>query len=148
MNTFDSRISEYAENRFERDHIHVITNARVERIEPGKVIYKVKPKGSDEPVLQTLPYGLCLWSTGIGKVAHIHKVEKEKSYYSLAMTPFAKKVTEKLKAQEHKRVLTTDGFLHLQGVEDCSIFALGDCASIDNPSLMENIMEIFKEGDT
>lgn len=63
------------------------------------------------------------------------------------MTPFARKITEKFKQQEHKRVLITDGHLHLKGVEDCSIFALGDCATIDNPHLVENIMDIFREGD-
>ncbi|KAG1141407.1 hypothetical protein G6F37_005482 [Rhizopus arrhizus] len=129
LNTFDGKISEYAEKRFERDHVNVITNARVDKIEPGKVVYKIKSKDGGQPELHSLPFGLCLWSTGI------------------AMTPFARKITEKFKQQEHKRVLTTDGHLHLKGVEDCSIFALGDCATIDNPHLVENIMDIFREGD-
>lgn len=67
LNTFDGKISEYAEKRFERDHVNVITNARVDKIEPGKVVYKIKSKDGGEPELHSLPYGLCLWSTGIGK---------------------------------------------------------------------------------
>ncbi|KAI8365447.1 hypothetical protein EDC96DRAFT_565300 [Choanephora cucurbitarum] len=131
LNTFDSKISEYAEKRFDRAHIQVITNARVQRIDEDKVVYTIKGTNVDEqPVTETLPYGLCLWSTGI------------------AMTPFAKNLTEKLPEQAHKRVLTTDGYLHLNGVQDQSIYALGDCASIENPKLLEHILEFFEEADS
>ncbi|KAI9483513.1 MAG: hypothetical protein EXX96DRAFT_476665 [Benjaminiella poitrasii] len=131
LNTFDSKISEYAENRFNRAHVNVITNARVVRIDDDQVVYRLKTDDpDDEPAIRKLPYGLCLWSTGI------------------AMTPFARKLTEKLTAQAHKRVLTTDGYLHLMGLEDKSVYALGDCASIENPHLLDHIMEIFQEADT
>jgi NADH dehydrogenase len=68
LNTFDSKISEYAEKRFERARVNVITNARVERIEDDQVVYKSKMDGS----LKSLPYGLCLWSTGIGNAYYIY----------------------------------------------------------------------------
>jgi NADH dehydrogenase len=64
------------------------------------------------------------------------------------MTSFAKNLTEKLTEQAHKRVLTTDRYLHLNGVQDESVFALGDCASIENPNLLEHIIEFFEEADT
>lgn len=76
-----------------------------------------------------MPYGFCLWSTGI------------------ALTPFAKKISEKIEAQKHQRVLTTDEYLHLDGIPDQSIFALGDCASIKNPKLLEQIIDIFNKAD-
>lgn len=66
----------------------------------------------------------------------------------VAMTPFAQHLTQKLPAQAHKRVLTTDGYLHLRGLEDDSVYALGDCATIENPNLMEHIMEFFEEADS
>lgn len=69
------------------------------------------------------------------------------NFYFLAMTSFARTLTEKLQAQAHKRVLTTDAYLHLNGVEDNSIYALGDCATIENPKLIEHIMEVFEEAD-
>ncbi|GAA5810668.1 hypothetical protein MFLAVUS_004094 [Mucor flavus] len=129
LNTFDSKISDYAEKRFDRDRIDVITNARVVRIEEEQVVYKTKPtEANSEPTVKTLPYGLCLWSTGI------------------AMTSFAKNLTEKLPVQAHKRVLTTDGFLNLQGLQD--VYALGDCATIENPNLLQHIMEFIQEADS
>ncbi|KAI8371367.1 pyridine nucleotide-disulfide oxidoreductase-domain-containing protein [Radiomyces spectabilis] len=129
LNTFDSRISEYAEKRFERERINVYTNARVARIEEDKVVYKLKNSDPDNPTYNSIPCGLCLWSTGI------------------AMTDFTRRLTEKLPVQAHKRVLMTDAFLHVRGVEDCSIYALGDCASIENPKLLDHIMDIFEAAD-
>lgn len=65
LNTFDVQISEFAERRFSRAQINVVTNARVSRIEPDKVIYKLT--NTDPPVFKEVPYGLCMWSTGIGE---------------------------------------------------------------------------------
>ncbi|KAF7725711.1 hypothetical protein EC973_009428 [Apophysomyces ossiformis] len=125
LNTFDAKISEYAERRFNREKINVITNARVMRVDEDKVIYRYKDNGEDK--YGEIPFGLCLWSTGI------------------AMSPFAEMLTKKLNSQAHKRALRTDGFLRLKGVND--IFALGDCASIENPKLITHIMEIFEQAD-
>ncbi|CAO3651540.1 unnamed protein product [Cunninghamella echinulata] len=129
LNTFDGEISRYAEKRFESDEVNVITNARVVRIEKDKVIYKLK-NANEGDEYREVPYGFCLWSTGI------------------ALTPFSKKIAEKIEAQKHQRVLTTDQYLHLDGIPDQSIFALGDCASIKNPKLVEQIIDIFTKADT
>lgn len=68
LNTFDSKISDYAEKRFDRERVNVITNARVERVDKNEVVYKLKPTDpNQEPIYNSIPYGLCLWSTGIGK---------------------------------------------------------------------------------
>lgn len=130
LNTFDSSISEYAEKRFAREHINVITNARVVRIDPDKVVYRLKDKSPDDPSgYKVIPQGLCLWSTGI------------------AMTPFVKNISKKLGEQIHKRALVTDAFLRVKGIDDGSAFALGDCATVENPKLLEHIMEIFETVD-
>lgn len=67
MNTFDRKISDYAEKKFDRERVNVITNARVESIDGENVVYKLKSVDGSESVTKSLPYGLCLWSTGIGK---------------------------------------------------------------------------------
>ncbi|KAG0189623.1 hypothetical protein DFQ28_003162 [Apophysomyces sp. BC1034] len=128
LNTFDAQISNYAERRFDREKINVITNARVTRIDKGKVVYRLKNGDPENPEYREIPFGLCLWSTGI------------------AMSSFAQTLTNKLESQAHKRVLRTDGFLRLMGAKD--IFALGDCATIENPKLIAHIMEIFEQADT
>ncbi|CDS02735.1 hypothetical protein LRAMOSA00139 [Lichtheimia ramosa] len=127
LNTFDVKISEYAQRRFERSGIRIITDARVERIDEDKVVYRFK--NADPPVYREVPYGLCMWSTGI------------------AMTPFVKHLAEKLGIQQHTRALQTDCFCRVQGVEDASVFAIGDCATVENPKIREHIVEIFERAD-
>lgn len=68
LNTFDAGISRYAEKKFSRENVNVITNARVQQVDADKVIYSVKAPG-EEPVVKELSFGLCLWSTGIGELA-------------------------------------------------------------------------------
>lgn len=62
------------------------------------------------------------------------------------MTSFAKNLTDKIPIQAHKRVLTTDGYLQLHGLDD--VYALGDCATIENPKLIEHITEFIQNADT
>jgi NADH dehydrogenase len=64
-----------------------------------------------------------------------------------AMTPFARSLCEKLEEQKHQRALVTDGFLRLKGIPDGSIYAIGDCATIENPKLLSHIMEICEAAD-
>jgi len=130
LNTFDTSISNYAEKKFDRERIRVVTNARVEKISDTTVVYNVKnAEDAENPEKHELPYGFCLWSTGI------------------TMTPFARSLCEKLEEQKHQRALVTDGFLRLKGIPDGSIYAIGDCATIENPKLLSHIMEICEAAD-
>lgn len=65
----------------------------------------------------------------------------------IAMTPFVKNLAEKLGIQQHTRALQTDCFCRVQGVEDASVFAIGDCATVENPKIREHIVEIFETAD-
>ncbi|KAG2177772.1 hypothetical protein INT43_003019 [Umbelopsis isabellina] len=130
LNTFDSSISAYAEKKFERENLNVVVNARVERINENTVAYSIKNKAdSENPTRHEIPYGFCLWSTGI------------------SMTPFAENISQKLEAQKHSRALITDGNLRLKGIPDGSVYAIGDCATIENPKLTAHIMDILQEAD-
>nr|CAG8457192.1 11743_t:CDS:10 [Entrophospora candida] len=102
LNTYDEKISKFAESKFQRDNINVITNARVQKIEPNQIVYKMK-KGDKE---ERLDYGLCLWSTGI------------------------------------------DNRLRLKGAPDSSVYAIGDCSTVENPKLVQNLMQFFIDADT
>lgn len=45
LNTYSEKISEFAEKRFANDDVEIITNARVKRVEPDKVVYSEWPSG-------------------------------------------------------------------------------------------------------
>jgi NADH dehydrogenase len=53
-----------------------------------------------------------------------------------------------LNIQNNRMGLLTDQYLHVKGVNDGSIFALGDCATIEQPNLVDQTQLLFEEGDT
>jgi NADH dehydrogenase len=44
--------------------------------------------------------------------------------------------------------LLTDPYLRVKGVNDGSIFAIGDCATIQQVKLVDRIQLLFEEADT
>lgn len=86
LNTYSESISQYAEKKFDREAVHVITNARVKEVTESSVIYTVKDSHSDKVVEHEIPCNFTLWSTGI------------------AMNPFTQRVSDLLPNQVHKKV--------------------------------------------
>ncbi|KAJ3417017.1 hypothetical protein HDV05_007499 [Chytridiales sp. JEL 0842] len=124
LNTYAKSISEMAEKQFQRNNINILFNARVVAVEPNKLVYKLKnvPKGEKDTF--EIPFGLCVWSTGVG------------------MRPFTERLSKKLASQTKSRALVTDTHLQLKGVSD--VYALGDCATIDNKKVLNVIMDKFQ----
>lgn len=61
LNSFDRRISEYAEKKFSRDGVDVKRGWRVSEVTDENVCLKLKKTGE----LVQLPYGMVVWSTGM-----------------------------------------------------------------------------------
>ncbi|KAJ1785202.1 hypothetical protein LPJ59_006200, partial [Coemansia sp. RSA 2399] len=125
LNMMDSVISEFAESEFDRRNINVITNSRVQQVTADAIVFSTtNPDGS--VVEHTLPQGFVLWSTGI------------------SLTPFTKLLCQKMpESQKNMHAITTDPYLRVKGIADGSIYALGDCASIEYPHLLSHIGELF-----
>ena len=64
LNTYDEALSKFAENRFAKDQVDVLTNSRVKEVRPDKIIFTQKGENG-ETVTKELPMGFCLWSTGV-----------------------------------------------------------------------------------
>lgn len=113
LNTYDEKISEYATARFKKETIDVLTNSRVERILPDRVIFKQKNDENGETELKELPFGICLWSTGVSQ------------------NPLTKQVVQSLSHfQRNKRAIETDSHLRVIGVPTEDVYAIGDCATV------------------
>lgn len=126
LNTYDEKISEYAMERFKKESIDLLTNARVERILPDKVIFKQKNPNSGEVELKELPFGLCLWSTGV------------------AQNPLAKQVVQSYPGnQRNKRAIETDSHLRVIGVATNDVYAIGDCSTL-RTDLAEHAAEYMR----
>lgn len=122
LNTFDERISSFAEQKFTRDGIEVNTGCRVVSISDKEITMKIKSTGE----VCSVPHGLVVWSAGVGT------------------RPLIKDLMEQI-GQGKRRVLATDEWLRVKGCEQ--MYALGDCATIDQRKIMEDIAAIFEAAD-
>ena len=100
LNTFDGVLSDYTARFFRRQQIEVRTNSPVTRVETDAIVLK----NGD-----IVPYGLLVWSTGIGptKLVQSLSLPKSKSFR-----------------------LITDAWFRVQGSD--GLYALGDCAAFDS----------------
>ncbi|XP_057954347.1 external alternative NAD(P)H-ubiquinone oxidoreductase B1, mitochondrial-like isoform X1 [Malania oleifera] len=122
LNMFDDRISSFAEQKFQRDGIEVLTGCRVVSVSDKAITMKVKSKGE----VSLVPYGMVVWSTGV------------------STRPVLKDFMEQI-GQTKRRVLATDEWLRVKGCDN--VYALGDCATIDQRKIMEDISTIFAAAD-
>ncbi|XP_011086117.1 external alternative NAD(P)H-ubiquinone oxidoreductase B2, mitochondrial [Sesamum indicum] len=120
LNMFDKRITAYAEEKFQSDGIDVKTGAMVVKVSDKEIL--VKNGGR----ISTMPYGMVVWATGIGTRPVIRD--------------FMKQI-----GQDNRRALATDEWLRVEGCD--GIYALGDCATINQRRVMEDISDIFRKAD-
>ncbi|PKU81748.1 NAD(P)H dehydrogenase B3, mitochondrial [Dendrobium catenatum] len=121
LSRFDKRITQFAEEKFQRDGIDVKTNFKVVKVSGDAITMTNSSTGE-----VNVPYGMAVWSTGIGTRPII--------------LDFMKQID-----QGNRRVLATDEWLRVLGCEN--IYALGDCATIAQRKVMDDISSIFKVAD-
>lgn len=126
LNTYDQRIAEYATERFQKETIDVLTNSRVVKILPDEVIFNQKT-ADGEMVLKSIPFGMCLWSTGV------------------AQNPLARDVVTSLgTSQTNKRAIETDSHLRVIGAPLGDVYAIGDCSTV-RTDMAEHTVELVRK---
>ncbi|PRQ53020.1 putative NADH:ubiquinone reductase (non-electrogenic) [Rosa chinensis] len=123
LNMFDRRITKFAEEKFSRDGIDVKTGSQVVKVTAKEISTKERTTGH----VSSTPYGMCLWATGIGARPEIIE--------------FMKQI-----GQANRRVLATDEWLRVEGCD--GIYAVGDCATVNQRRIMEDISHIISKADT
>eukprot|EP00258_Populus_trichocarpa_P039793 XP_024455812.1 external alternative NAD(P)H-ubiquinone oxidoreductase B2, mitochondrial isoform X2 [Populus trichocarpa] len=63
LNMFDKRITDFAEKKFHRDGIDVKLGSMVVKVSDKEISTKVRGNGGE---ITAIPYGMVVWSTGIG----------------------------------------------------------------------------------
>lgn len=114
LNTYDEQVSRYTEERFARDNVKVMTNSRVREVHPDKIIFTQR---AEDRTIETkeVPAGFCLWSTGVSQ------------------RDFSKRLVDKLgDAQRNQKALETDTHLRLNGAPLGDVYAIDDCATVQN----------------
>ncbi|XP_073008528.1 external alternative NAD(P)H-ubiquinone oxidoreductase B2, mitochondrial-like isoform X1 [Typha latifolia] len=121
LTMFDKRVTNFAEEKFRRDGIEVKTGFKVVNVTDNLITMKNATAGEF-----SVPYGMAVWSTGIGTRP--------------VMMDFMKQI-----GQANRRVLATDEWLR---VHECDgVYAIGDCATINQRKVMEDITAIFEVAD-
>ncbi|KAI0006201.1 nucleotide-binding domain-containing protein [Russula compacta] len=128
LNTYSEAISKYAEEKFRRDGVELITSARVGKVRPDHVVYTTKDPDTGKIVEHSIPTNFVLWSTGI------------------AMNPFSARVSSLLPNQVHKKAIEVDAHLRVMGAPLGDVYAIGDCATIET-SLVVHLLELVEEAD-
>ncbi|KAF8891236.1 nucleotide-binding domain-containing protein [Infundibulicybe gibba] len=127
LNTYSEAISNYAEQKFKRDNVNLITSARVGAVNPEYVLYTTR--GADGKTQQhSIPTNFVLWSTGI------------------AMNPFTQRVSNLLPNQVHKKAIEVDAHLRVKGAPLGDVYAIGDCSTIET-SIVSHFMDLVDEAD-
>jgi NADH:ubiquinone reductase (non-electrogenic) len=114
LSTFDAVLARYTSRLFRRQQINVRVNSPVVRIDPTTITLRDG---------ETLPYGICVWSTGVGPTPFVDSL------------PFAKTKT---------RRLLTDEFFRIKG--SAVVYALGDCAAFETFELPATSQVAQQEG--
>lgn len=114
LNTYDEAVSRYAEERFARDNIEVLTNSRVSEVRKDSIVFTQKGEHG-ETITKELPVGFCLWSTGVSQ------------------TDFCQRLAKKLgPCQNNRHALETDTHLRLIGAPLGDVYAIGDSSTVQN----------------
>lgn len=122
LNMFDKRITAFAEEKFQRDGIEVKTGSMVVKVTDKEISTKERATGE----FVSVPYGMVVWSTGIGPRPQV--------------VDFMKQI-----GQTNRRALATDEWLRVEGCD--GVYALGDCATVNQRRVMEDIAVIFCKAD-
>jgi len=124
LNTYSAEISQMTDNTFLRQGINTLFSARVTKVTPESVSVFDKSAG------QTIEYpsATCVWATGISQ------------------TPLATQLSSSLaEYQKNHRALTTNEHLRVLGTNN--VFALGDCATVDQRKLYSTWTSLFEKAD-
>ncbi|KAI1499360.1 hypothetical protein F5X99DRAFT_286677 [Biscogniauxia marginata] len=125
LNTYDETLSKYAEERFARDQVQVLTNSRVKEVEKDKIIFTQKNEDGSL-VTKELPMGFCLWSTGVSQAELCQRIAAK-------LGP----------VQNNRHALETDTHLRLNGTPLGDVYAIGDCSTVQN-NVADNIISFLR----
>lgn len=127
LNTYDQRISEYAMNRFKKDNVDILTNSRVQQVYSDRVAF-IQIEEDGTKVRKELPFGLCVWSTGVGQAPVTQSVVK-------TLGP---------KFQRNQKAIETDSHLRVIGTPQGEVYAIGDCATV-RTDVASQIQELLRD---
>jgi len=121
-NYYDYVVSQRSAKKLKKKALNII-NDEIIKIGADEITFK-----KDDGSTQNVPYSTCVWLTG------------------KSIQPLAQKIASKIEGQDNQLALIVDPSLKLKGSQN--IYAVGDCATIDQSSLLQKWERLFQEADT
>lgn len=124
LDTYEEKLSNLTMKTVEGAGTKVLLNHRVTEVGPETITMKNKVTGEISEIEQ----GLTIWATGVGPRRLI------------------KKLASRIGSQTNHRALMTDSWLRVIGEDKRvipGVFALGDCATIEQSNLLEEMADLF-----
>jgi len=123
LSMYDHKISEYTEKHFDRENISVLNSTFVKEVKQTEVV--LQKRGLPEK--HSLPCGMVVWATGIKPRPFVNSLRKR-------VGPL----------QSNPRAVVTDTYLGVMGAP--SMYAMGDCSSIQMPKVGDAVANLVPEG--
>ena len=169
LNTYDQAISHATERHFSRLGIQVLTDSLITAVHPTHLCLRKlcnqKPSSpistsspvstsssspvstSTSPDVEVLPFGLCIWTTGISPAPLTRHVQLQ--------FPQVQTNRNCLVTDTHLRVILSaeqesrdDDRAAESGAEQSRVYALGDCATTVQSSFLSQAEALFRQFDT
>jgi NADH dehydrogenase FAD-containing subunit len=116
-NTYDQKVASWFQADFTRcEHV---------KVEKSKVLNVTEKEITLEHGVK-IPYGVLVWSTQPGTTPLIESIRK--------FNP---------DVQKNKHALVTNAYLQVKGVGDGDIYAVGECATLAQPHIINKLKNLF-----
>lgn len=122
LNSFDATLSEYTRRIFRRQKIEIKTKSPVKRVEAKMIILANGER---------IPYGLTVWSTGIGPTDFVKSLRLPKDRANRLLTDQYFRVKETPHPARQRRDTRVPHGTIWSGQAQIVLFALGDCSSVE-----------------
>jgi len=120
-NYYDYAISKRYEKVLKIKDLNIIKDKLIE-VKEKEITFQKK-----DGTLENIPYAACIWATG------------------KTIQPLAQKIASKFPEQDNKLALVVEPTLKIRGTKN--IYAVGDCATIDQKALFQKWETVFIEAD-
>eukprot|EP00960_Hanusia_phi_P069618 767136-Hanusia_phi.AAC.2 len=130
---FDTPLQKKTIDAFKARGTELYLGCRVEKVSKNEIFFhysKLAP--GEEKVTKSFKYGICVWATGVSPQPFTQD--------------FVTKFQSEIQSGNKGRILVDD-WCRALGIEDGSIFAIGDCAKCESGSLPQTAQVAAQQGE-
>ncbi|EKX34558.1 hypothetical protein GUITHDRAFT_98053 [Guillardia theta CCMP2712] len=129
LNQFDETMQAMALRSLLSQGVKVLLNARVEEVSAKEIRYNIRNPDKTTTTITT-KYSLCVWAAGNSPIELSKEFQKKNQPWK----------------QDKRGRIVTDDWLRVVGINDGSVFALGDCSESESVVLPQTAQVAAQQG--